>query len=154
MESAKEVLLLMNDYNRQVNADMIKHLEAANPMNERIALLMSHIINAHQIWLERMQGNRMSVKVFELRPYQQLMLQVELNHSVTKDIIDARNLDENITYINTKRQKFKNSMAEMFLHLFNHSSYHRGQINQLLVQEGKEAMVSDFIVYNRTEIFE
>jgi uncharacterized damage-inducible protein DinB len=154
MESAKQVLQLMNGYNRQVNADMIKHLEEASPSNERITLLISHIVNAHQIWLERMQGKSMTVKVFELRSYEQLRKQNEDNYLLTDEIIEQRNLDETISYVNLKRQRFSNHIHEMFLHLFNHSSYHRGQINQLLVQEGKQAMVSDFIVYNRTEIFD
>ncbi len=144
----------MNDYNRQVNADFIRHLESADPVNERINLLMSHIVNAHQIWLERMRGERMSVKVFELRTYEQLSNQIEKNHKDTAEILESKSLDEAVNYVNTQRQRFRNTIAEMFLHLFNHSSYHRGQINQLLVQEGKPAMVSDFIVYSRTEIFE
>ncbi len=154
METAKQLLYQLNDYNRQVNADMIRHLELANPTNERVNLLMSHIVNAHQIWLERMQGKSMTVKVFDTRPYGDLLEQGEKNHYITQEIIEARGLEETINYVNTKRQRFRNSISEMFLHLFNHSSYHRGQINQLLVQEGKAAMVSDFIVYNRTEVFE
>jgi len=154
MESAKHLLHQLNDYNVQVNLDMIKHLELSASANERIALLMSHIVNAHQIWLERMSGESMSVKVFDVSAYDVLAEQVQKNYMRTKEVIELRNLDETIQYVNTKRQRFSNSISEMFLHLFNHSTYHRGQINQLLVQEGKAAMVSDFIVYKRTEIFE
>jgi uncharacterized damage-inducible protein DinB len=154
MHTAQQLLQQMNNYNRKVNLDMIVHLEQANPLNKRISELMSHIINAHQIWLERIEGKGRSVKVFEVRSYDVLKEQVETNHRLTREIIEQRDLDETTAYVNTKRQRFRNSIVEMFLHIFNHSSYHRGQINQLLVQEGKAAMVSDFIVYNRTEIFE
>jgi uncharacterized damage-inducible protein DinB len=154
METAKQVLHQLNDYNLQVNADLLKHLEEIHPENERIMLLMSHIINAHQIWLERIQGDRMTVKVFDVRTIDELRVQGEKNHVSTKDILESRSLDETKRYVNTKRQRFENTISEMFLHLFNHHSYHRGQINQLLVQEVKAAMVSDFIVYNRKEIFE
>lgn len=152
MTTAIRILDEMNTYNARVNLDLIDHLVKEQPSEIRIAELMSHIVNAHQIWLERISGQSMSVKVFAIRPYDDLKTQVLKNKELTSDIIDNRNLEESIHYVNTKRQRFSNTICEMFLHLFNHSSYHRGQINQLLVKEGKDAMVSDFIVYNRTEI--
>src|SRR5574343_946921 len=132
----------MNAYNARVNADFVRHLMQENPSSERIATLMSHIISAHQIWLERMTGRSMSVKVFEIRLYSELLEQIESNKRITSEILSERSLSDGITYVNTKRQRFSNTIKEMFLHLFNHSSYHRGQINQLLVAEGKSAMVS------------
>lgn len=154
MSNAIEILEEMNAYNARVNADFVRHLMQENPSSERIATLMSHIISAHQIWLERMTGRSMSVKVFEIRPYSELLEQIESNKRITSEILSERSLSDGITYVNTKRQRFSNTIKEMFLHLFNHSSYHRGQINQLLVAEGKSAMVSDYIVYNRTELFD
>jgi len=96
----------------------------------------------------------MSVKVFAIRPYAELLEQIEQNRVLTSKILRERSLSDSINYVNTKRQRFSNTIKEMFLHLFNHSSYHRGQINQLLVAEGKLAMVSDYIVYNRTELLD
>ncbi len=152
MNTAITLIGKLNDYTLKVNRDMLEHLSAFDTLNERINVLISHSISAHQVWLERMQGKSMSVKVFDIRTYEDLKKQTELNHSETASILAERSLDESISYVNTKRQRFENTIAEMFLHLFNHATYHRGQINQLLVQEGKPAMVSDFIVYNRTEI--
>jgi uncharacterized damage-inducible protein DinB len=154
MSEATQLLEEMNAYNAQVNADFVRHLIKENPSSERIAELMSHIVSAHQIWLERMNDQRMSVKVFAIRPYAELLEQIEQNKVLTSQILNERSLSDSITYINTKRQRFSNTIKEMFLHLFNHSSYHRGQINQLLVAEGKMAMVSDYIVYNRTELLD
>ncbi|MFM6983778.1 MAG: DinB family protein [Chitinophagaceae bacterium] len=154
MTEAIQLLEEMNDYNARVNADFVQHLIKEQPSSERIATLMSHIVSAHQIWLERMSGKSMSVKVFETRSYSELLEQIESNRRITSEILRDRSLSDSITYVNTKRQRFSNTIKEMFLHLFNHSSYHRGQINQLLVAEGKQAMVSDYIVYNRTELFD
>ena len=154
MTEALQLLEEMNAYNAKVNADFVRHLIQENPTSERIAELISHIVSAHQIWLERISDQRMSVKVFAIRPYSELLEQIEQNKVLTSKIISERNLTDRISYVNTKRQRFSNTIKEMFLHLFNHSSYHRGQINQLLVAEGKQAMVSDYIVYNRTELFD
>ncbi|MES2618848.1 MAG: DinB family protein [Bacteroidota bacterium] len=149
-----EILVNLNNYNYKVNADFIAFLKEQQPTNERITLLMAHIVNAQQVWLERMSGKSMTVKPFDPRSLEDLIPQNQSNFEVTDEILNNRDLKESIRYVNTKRQKFENTLEQMFLHLFNHSSYHRGQINQLLVHEGKPAMVSDYIVYNRTEIFE
>jgi uncharacterized damage-inducible protein DinB len=154
MTEALQLLEEMNAYNAKVNADFVQHLIKEDPASERIAELISHIVSAHQIWLERISDQRMSVKVFAIRPYSELLEQIEQNKVLTSKIISERSLSDSISYVNTKRQRFSNTIKEMFLHLFNHSSYHRGQINQLLVAEGKQAMVSDYIVYNRTELFD
>jgi len=154
MCNSVQLLENLNEYNAKVNIDLINHIQAEQASNEKISTLISHIVNAHQIWLERMKGERMSVKVFEVRPFGDLIAQVQANKENTSQILTTRDLNDSIVYINTQRQKFSNTILEMFLHLFNHSSYHRGQINQLLVQEGKKAMVSDYIVYNRTQLFD
>lgn len=148
------ILMNLNSYNYKVNADFIAFLKEHQPTNERIPLLMAHIINSQQVWLERMTGKSMTVKPFDARPLDDLEQQNQSNFEMTSEIISTRDMNEKMRYVNMKRQRFENSLEEMFVHLFNHSSYHRGQINQLLVQEGKPAMVSDYIVYNRTEIFE
>lgn len=152
MQGDSSILGKLNTYNLNVNNDFIGHITEQAPANERILILLSHIINSQQVWLERMSGKSMSVKPFELRSTEELFMQNQHNYDITAQFIAERDLDEKIQYVNTQRKRFENSISEMFIHLFNHASYHRGQINQLLVQEGKAAMVSDFIVYNRTEI--
>jgi len=152
MNTANALLMQLNDYTFQVNRDMISHLQSSGTNNERILQLISHTVSAQQVWLERMAKKSMSVGVFDVRTFDDLLTRNQLNHQTTTDVLNTRDLDEKIRYVNTRRQRFENSIAEMFLHLFNHATYHRGQINQLLVQEGKQPMVSDFIVYKRSEI--
>lgn len=152
MHTSYAVFEEMNAYNARVNIDLLQHLADQSTENEKIFKLVSHIVNAHQIWLERIQGIPNSVQVFEIRSLEDLKRQAIANGETTYEILHNRNLEDDIQYTNTKGQKFSNSICQMFLHIFNHSAYHRGQINQLLVQEGKKAMVSDYIFYNRTEL--
>ena len=53
-------------------------------------------------------------------------------------------------YQNTKREQFKQPVYQMLFHLFNHGSYHRGQLVTMLRQLGIEKIpTTDFIVWSR-----
>jgi uncharacterized damage-inducible protein DinB len=53
-------------------------------------------------------------------------------------------------YQNSKREQFKQPLYQMLLHLFNHATYHRGQIVTMLRELGIEKIPpTDFIVWSR-----
>jgi uncharacterized damage-inducible protein DinB len=54
-------------------------------------------------------------------------------------------------YQNTKREQFKQPVYQMLLHMFNHGTYHRGQLINMLRQLGEEKLpATDFIVWSRS----
>jgi len=53
-------------------------------------------------------------------------------------------------YQNTKREQFKQPIYQMLLHVFNHGTYHRGQLVNILRQLGIEKIPrTDFIDWSR-----
>jgi uncharacterized damage-inducible protein DinB len=61
------------------------------------------------------------------------------------------NLTHVFAYQNSKKEHFKQPVYEMLLHLFNHQTFHRGQIVTMLKQLGAEKIPpTDFIVYSRS----
>lgn len=55
-------------------------------------------------------------------------------------------------YQNTRKEQFKQPVNEVLLHLFNHGTYHRGQLVAMFHQlDVKEIPATDFIVYTRTK---
>jgi uncharacterized damage-inducible protein DinB len=53
-------------------------------------------------------------------------------------------------YQTTKKEQFKQPVYQMLLHLFNHGTYHRGQLVTMLRQLGVEKIPpTDFIVWSR-----
>ena len=53
-------------------------------------------------------------------------------------------------YLNTKKERFKQPINQMLLHMFNHGTYHRGQLVTMLRQLGVEKIPpTDFIVWSR-----
>lgn len=59
-------------------------------------------------------------------------------------------LEHVFQYQNTKREQFKQPTFQMLLHLFNHGTYHRGQLVTMLRELGVEKLPqTDFIVWSR-----
>lgn len=58
--------------------------------------------------------------------------------------------DHEFIYYNTKKEKFKQSVYQVILHVFNHGTYHRGQLVNILRQLGVDAIPqTDFIIWSR-----
>lgn len=59
-------------------------------------------------------------------------------------------LDHVFHYQNNKREQFKQPIYEMLLHIFNHGTYHRGQLVNMLRQcDIDKIPQTDFIVFTR-----
>jgi uncharacterized damage-inducible protein DinB len=59
-------------------------------------------------------------------------------------------LQHEFTYYNLKGERFKSPVFQVVQHLFNHGTYHRGQLVTMLRQLGVEKIpATDFIVWTR-----
>ncbi len=60
-------------------------------------------------------------------------------------------LDHVFQYYNSKKEYFKQPVSQVLLHVFNHGTYHRGQLVNMLRQLGVEKIPPlDFIIFTRS----
>ncbi|WP_162343946.1 DinB family protein [Cyclobacterium salsum] len=116
---------------------------------EKSIKLYHHILNAHQIWNNRIDPKAPPVGVWDERQLQDEREVDQSNHRHTLSILDTYSLDATINYGNSKGQVFANSVKNILFHLINHSTYHRGQIAADFRQNGLKPLVSDYIWYKR-----
>jgi uncharacterized damage-inducible protein DinB len=117
--------------------------------SDKSVKLFNHILNAHQIWNTRIEGNKTSFGVWELHPTKDLKNIDIINYQQTLHILDTFALTETINYSNSKGQGFSNNIRDIFFHIINHSTYHRAQIATEFKQNGIEPLVTDYIFYKR-----
>ncbi len=116
-----------------------------------------HLMEVESIWWQRLQlhehvqwpGKDLDDNFGELS--QQLL---SLSKQWNEWVIQANEI--NITHVfgyqNSKKEFFKQPVYEMLLHLFNHQTYHRGQIITMLRQNGVDKIpATDFIVFSRNK---
>ncbi len=59
-------------------------------------------------------------------------------------------LDHVFQYYNNKKEHFKTPVYQMIHHVFNHGTYHRGQLVNMLRQLGQEKVpATDFVMWTR-----
>jgi len=120
-----------------------------NKISEKSFQLFNHILNAHQIWNNRIEPKQPTFGVWEIHNVQDLKNIDQINYEQTLQILDAADLNESINYANTKGQAFNNNIKDILFHIINHSTYHRGQIATDFRQNGLEPLVTDYIFYKR-----
>jgi uncharacterized damage-inducible protein DinB len=114
-----------------------------------------HMWDAESIWWQRMKLSEQIIRPSTASEY--------TINEVTKGIFQQDRqweewvseateaaLNHVFAYQNAKREQFKQPIFQMLLHVFNHSTYHRGQLVTMLRQLGVENIqATDFIVWSR-----
>lgn len=145
----KEKLVDLFEYTYHFNKEMIKIIsENLEKIDEKTMSLINHTLNAQQIWNARILGEK-TFEVWQINPFESLEGINDQNFKTSVQIVENSDLDQRINYQNSRGTKFENSIFEMLFHAVNHSTYHRGQINSLLKQNGIEPILTDYIFYKR-----
>lgn len=122
---------------------------------QRAQGIMAHIQLARRIWLERAE-RLASAPVpdwFPAWPVEQtakLAGELDRSWSAFLDSIRDPDLDRPVLYSNIKGEKFTSTLDDILIHVFNHSTYHRGQVARLVTDAGGQRALTDYIAFFRT----
>tara|TARA_R110002033_G_scaffold65373_2_gene116461 strand:- start:159 stop:611 length:453 start_codon:yes stop_codon:yes gene_type:complete len=138
------------EYNHHFNQELIQLLEKEKQsIPEKSVKLLNHLINAQQIWNERILMEQPTIDVWEIRPLENLQTINESNYNKSLSILNSIELNQKIAYKNSKGIVFSSSVQEIIFHVINHSTYHRAQIASDLKANGIEPINTDYIFYKR-----
>lgn len=120
-----------------------------------IAATATHIAGAEKIWFERMQNETQPFLTTYFKGNKEATIAIwqfaSANLSKYVSSIADENLEEIFEYKNLAGETFKSKKMEALAHVFNHSTYHRGQIVNYLRQIGFTKVSStDLINYYRS----
>jgi len=146
----KPFLKELFEYSHHFNQKLY-HVFNDNPdkTTEKAIGIYNHMLNAHQIWNNRIDKKQEPFGVWEIRPIQNCQDIDNVNYEQTLFILEKFDLNETIQYQNSQGQLFSNSIRDILFHVANHSTYHRGQIAMEFRQNGLEPLVTDYIFYKR-----
>ncbi|MGQ2985208.1 DinB family protein [Flavobacterium sp.] len=140
------------EYTHHFNDKVITLLFTLEDVPERSQKLLCHTINAHEIWIARIEKRTPSTGVWDTRPLETLKTINDKNYSDTLHILENFDINEKVSYVNSQGAAFVNTVGEILLHAGNHSTYHRGQIATDCKEHGIEPLVTDYIFYKRQSL--
>lgn len=118
-----------------------------------IQATLAHMMNAEAIWLSRILDRPVAgVTAGDLPNPKSVRplwgpLEAELR-SLVAELTEA-DLSRDVTAKTSSGKVYTNRLDQTLQHLFNHGTYHRGQISTMLRQVGAESVSTDLIFYYR-----
>ena len=114
-----------------------------------------HMLDAENIWWQRMKMQERIIVPSEnfkgtLQELAGNLLQQSKQWEEWVASASDLSLEHVFQYYNNKKEHFKMPVYQMVHHVFNHGTYHRGQLINMLRQLGVEKLPqTDFIVWSR-----
>lgn len=116
-----------------------------------------HMLGAESLWWQRLQLVHTPVPpdktVYDTaEKVCTVLLQQSSTWATWVSGLDDATLQKNIVYKNLAGQQFEQPVHELLLHIFNHSTYHRGQLVMMFRQLGVEKIPqTDFAYWLRVK---
>lgn len=138
-------------YNNWANSLLLNTLIAnSDSLPQSCISLFSHIVNAQTIWCCRINGTEPSVSVWQVNDLEFCSVLLEesvndLSHIVRLEMIDS----PIIKYTTSAGDYYETCVSDILLHIFNHGTYHRGQIAKEMKLYNINPINTDYIQFLR-----
>jgi uncharacterized damage-inducible protein DinB len=116
-------------------------------VSDRNRKLVSHMLNAHQVWNCKFIPGQERWDSWRVHPLNQLAEIDNNNFEQTIATLDKFKLDEVVTWSTAKGQTYHNTVRDILFQVISHSTYHRGQIATECRESGLEPVLTDYIFY-------
>lgn len=137
------------EHEHWANLKVLESLIGAKEAPQRAIEIFSHTIAAQRIWLDRMNGNKTELKVWEVFDKEIMLELLEINYVDLNKLLDNQDINQLISYQNSKGEHFTSTMNQILTHLTLHAAYHRGQVVLLLKNHVDTLPITDYIFYVR-----
>lgn len=143
----KNYFLRLFEHEHWANLNVLEmYFRSADPPR-RSTELLSHIVAAQRIWIDRIKGNEMMVQAFEIFEEDALLELLEINYNELRLLIQKSDFDQIFTVNIVDSELVTKRVEDALTHLALHASYHRGQLVVLLKSEDNPPPKTDFIHY-------
>ena len=136
------------NYDEWANREVLNAIRANGATDDRSLQLMSHILAAEQVWLDRLKQQPQSVPVWpkpDLAQCEALAAELGGKWLEFLDLITAGDVAQSISYKNSKGESWTSTIVDVLTHVVMHSAYHRGQIASHMRASGQTPAYTDFI---------
>jgi len=133
-----------DDWANRQSLDSLKSSSA--PMKS--ASVMSHVISAERLWLERLKREKQSLAVWPELSFEECETHLADLAGAWREYITGVPSDDYskpVSYTNSKGEEWSTNVEDILTHVLMHSAHHRGQIAFDLRASGQTPAYTDFI---------
>ena len=144
----REFFLKMFAYDDWANREALASLKSSDSPPARSLKIMSHVIAAKQVWLDRLKQDKQSVAVWpelNLQECETHLADLSRSWHEYLDGLGDDGYSRLMTYTNSKGEAWTNKVEDTLMHVLMHSAQHRGQIALDLRSSGQTPAYTDFI---------
>jgi uncharacterized damage-inducible protein DinB len=160
----KELILQLSGYHTWANQQLIdiiqqlpgeKQMQTVASSFDSLLKTVIHLWDAESIWWQRLKlSERILIpsETFNGNFNEAANQLLQQNRQWTQWISNAQEhmFQHEFIYLNLKKEQFKQPVYQVLLHVFNHGTYHRGQLVTMLRQLGIEKIPqTDYIAWSR-----
>jgi uncharacterized damage-inducible protein DinB len=135
-------------YDAWANHEVLAGLRASTHPHARPLQLLSHVLSAERLWLERITMQPQSLPIwpdFTLDQCDAQIADVERLWDAFFGQLAPVGLLEKVVYKNSKGEPWTSTVEDILTHVALHSAYHRGQIASQVRAAGEQPAYTDFI---------
>ena len=138
----------MVDYIHWSNAQLIAWAREQNTIDTEQIKLLSHILNAADIWIARCKGTDVNKEVFRIHRLEDMAALNDGHHRNLLDLLrgDTRRI---LDYHLINGSPGRSSIEDIILHVFTHGFHHQGQIAAMASKLGITPPNVAYITYTR-----
>jgi uncharacterized damage-inducible protein DinB len=162
MTATKEHLQAMFEYVRWADQQMLAasrtvpddgYFKEQHISIGSIHKLLVHCMAAQWIWLSRWRGESPTrLENHEDYPTRDALMQRwPLVHSAMTDFLGVqspKSLSRDVQYRSTRGELFSLPLGDLMLHVIDHETYHRGQVNTMIKHAGGQPSNLSFLSYS------
>lgn len=142
----KKFLTSYFTYNFEINQSLAERFKSYDfKVDGEIVRMANHVLNAHQVWLDRIKGDSSLSSPWENFPLESFEERNQELYKRTLDLIESCDPNQIIVFKTFAGAEFSKKFSDILIHAVNHSTYHRGQIALLMRRHGLEPIASDYI---------
>ncbi|WP_158553489.1 DinB family protein [Peribacillus saganii] len=123
--------------------------EGVESVFSSIGETFSHIYTVDQLWFNRITRTEGGAAPAVFTDANDAKNEINKLYQLMEDFLKDADLSKKIAYKNSAGTEFQNKTDDIFIHLTNHGTYHRGNITAMLWELGKKSISTDYIFYLR-----
>ncbi len=139
------------EYDRWANQLVYDTLTQHNVIDDRIISLFSHVLWATGIWYKRISKMEIiPADPFGQMLYEEMQERINSNYNNYTKLIEATDdFADTCAYRDLRGNTHATALNDIFTHVANHATYHRGQIASRIKEIGLQPPGTDYITFTR-----